>query len=494
MLTWSPALRSADAELLPDMDSMVGRSHDLQRNHAMIRAGVRTHNNNVVGAQLKLSWKPMWRLLGVDEKWVKEHGGAFIKDVENRFWAWANDPDYYCDAGRRMKFGMMQRLSGIQHQVSGATLATGEWLPNRGGRYSTAIQMVDPARLSNPNGLMDTNRLRKGVETDALGAPIGYHFREALQSDLRFAGACSYKWKRVSRETKWGRRKVIHIYDMERAGQSHGVAVLASIIRSAYKLDKFQDTALESAILNAMFAATIETDFNYAQAADLMGADDMSKVAGGVMDAINDFYSEQKGIQLGGVKIPHLYAGEKLNFSPSNHPGPNFEEFEKSFNRHLGIGIGLTLPQFTGDYSDVNYSSGRMGLQEAWKGFLVDRENIEGEFSTQVFLLWFEEAIDKGAVELPPGAPSFYDAKAAYGNCRWIGPARGAIDNLKEAKGDELEMDMGVLTMEEACARRGTDWEENLVQIAREKQRIEELGLARGDIRGYMASEAQPTD
>jgi len=51
-------------------------------------------------------------------------------------------------------------------------------------------------------------------------------------------------------------------------------------------------------------------------------------------------------------------------------------------------------------------------------------------------------------------------------------------------------MDMGTLTLEDACASRGKDWEENLEQIAREKLRMKELGINRNDVRGYMTPEA----
>ena len=67
--------------------------------------------------------------------------------------------------------------------VSGEVLATAEWLPDRGVRYVTAIRIIDPACLCNPNGLMDTKPLRVGVELDRYSAPRAYHIHEAMQSD-----------------------------------------------------------------------------------------------------------------------------------------------------------------------------------------------------------------------------------------------------------------------------------------------------------------------
>ena len=40
-----------------------------------------------------------------------------------------------------------------------------------------------------------------------------------------------------------------------------------------------------------------------------------------------------------------------------------------------------------------------------------------------------------------------------------------------------MEIGAGLKTLEDACAERGVDWEENLEQIARGKERMRELGV-----------------
>jgi len=488
MMGWNPPLRSADADLLPDVKTLMARSNDLQSNYPMASGGIQIHLDNIIGAGLRLSAKPDYRALGQDADWA----AAWSREVEAKFRTYAEDIGCYIDACRRLTWGSLLGLAYRQFLVAGDITATAEWLPNRGGRYATAIQMIDPARMCNPNGMMDTHRLRGGVEMDAIGAPIRHHIRSALQSDSRY-GSDTYSWKAVPRETKWGRRQFIHIFESERAGQTRGKSGLATIIANSFKLGRFQDISMEAATVNAMYAAVIETDYNYAQAAELLGKDDMLEVADGMVSGKADYHSAAT-VKMDGVKIPHLYPGESLNFTPSNNPGPNFAEFEKSFLRQLASGWNLTYEQLARDYSETNYSGARAGLMETWKFFSSRRELIGGRFASEIYTLWLEEAIDKGDVELPPGAPDFYDAKAAYTRCRWIGPGKGNIDPLKEAKGDELEMDMNTLTLEDACASRGRDWEENLEQIAREKQKMGSLGLTRDDVRGYMAPEQAQQD
>ena len=491
MASWSPALRSADAEILPDQKRTSARAHDLSRNYALIAGGIQIKKDNIIGAGLRLAAKPDWRALGQTQEWARE----WSRKIEARFRTFAYDPDCYIDAERRMKFSHMQLLAYSQYEISGEITAVARFDPNRGSMYGTNIKMVEPARLSNPGSLSDTALMRGGVELNADSSPLAYHIRSALESDMRFSGTDTYKWDRIARYATlpngkhWGRKQFIHIYDHDRASQTRSISKLSSIIAPAFKLDKFQDTSLEAAIVNSMYAATFETDFNYVAAADALGAEDVGTAADSVADTLASFSEHSKKVQLGGVNIPHLYPGEHLNFSPSNHPGPNFADFEASFIRHMAAGSNITYEQMSRDYTKTNYSGARAGLQEAWKYFMGRRELIGAEFSTDVYTLWLEEELDRDPSLIPVGAPDFYQAKGAWVKSRWIGPGRGQIDPLKENKADELEMDLNLLTMEEACAKRGLDWEEVLEQKAYENKRMKELGVTRADVRGYMAPE-----
>jgi len=483
LMSWAPALRSADADLLPDMKTLVARAQDLSGNYAIASGSTQMQLDYVIGSGLKLSSKPDWRVLGLDQEWAAE----WSREVESKFRAWAEDPDCYSDASRRLPFSARVGLAYRTYMIQGEILATAEWLTERGSPYSTAIQIIDPSRLSNPNGLFNSDRLRAGIEMDSMGASTAYHIRSALQSDNRF-GSDTYTWKRVPRETKWGRPQVIHIFDRERPGQTRGKSKMAPVLSWAKRIESFQDVSLEAAFINAMYAAVIETDFNYAAASDLMGADEAGTAAEKLISSKAEFHGGA-GVKMDGVKIPHLYPGEKLSFTSSNHPGPNFADFEKSALRHFAAGSNLSYEMVSRDYSETNYSGARAGMMHAWKFLMGRRDLIGAKYATFEFSLWLEEAIDKGDVKLPPGAPDFYEAKSAYTKSRWLGPGEGNIDPLKESKADDLEMDMGTLTLEDACAKRGLDWEENLEQLAREKKRMEDLGISRADIRGYMTPE-----
>ncbi|HSH29168.1 MAG TPA: phage portal protein [Thiohalobacter sp.] len=491
LLSWTPALRSADAELLPSHELLTARAHDTTRNFALVSGGIQAQLDNIIGSGLRLSAKPDWRALGLSPEWASE----WSRDTESKFRQWAEDMDAHCDAARRLPLPAMIGMATRSLLITGDITASAEWLPGRGSRYATAIQMIDPARLSNPGDAQDSDRLRGGIELDRYGAPVAYHIRQALRSDAIYMGANPYTWQRVARETAWGRQQFIHVFEPHRPGQTRGATGLAAVLAKSKVLERFQDVSLEAAVVNAMYAAVIESEFDHAQVAEALGSEtERSKVADSLLSAMADYHSADT-VRFDGAKIPHLYPGEKFRMVTSEHPGPNFAEFEKSVIRHLAAGMGVSYEQLARDYSDTNYSGARAGMLEAFKFFTTKRRLVGQQFCRQVYALWLEEAIDKGDVELPPGAPDFYQAKSAWCASQWIGPAKGHIDPLKESSADALEMDRGLKTLEDACAERGVDWEANLEQIAREKRRMRELGIEPSDLNVTIgATSDAPTD
>jgi capsid protein len=104
---------------------------------------------------------------------------------------------------------------------------------------------------------------------------------------------------------------------------------------------------------------------------------------------------------------------------------------------------------------------------------MARREWLSTYWCDPIFELWLEEAVQRGEID----APDFYENKAAYCRCQWVGPGRGWIDPLKEAAAAEKRMQTSQSTLERECAEQGLDWEEVLEQRARERNRALELGL-----------------
>ena len=218
---WSPPLRSADADILPEKNILDARSRSLALNDSYISSGADFIRDSIVGSQYRLSPQPETKVLwgNDDEKWESE----YQEEVSVKFSLWAESRRKWADASRRQTLTGLVRLSMSQYMLTGEVLATGEWFdPKRFNRpYGSCIQMVDPDRLSDPGINYDRNRrIRRGVERTSSGMPIAYWIRNGHPSDLRFADPDLQRamtWTRVPREKPWGRPMVLHAFDQDRA-------------------------------------------------------------------------------------------------------------------------------------------------------------------------------------------------------------------------------------------------------------------------------------
>ncbi|EFD0040565.1 phage portal protein, partial [Escherichia coli] len=159
-------------------------------------------------------------------------------------------------------------------------------------------------------------------------------------------------------------------------------------------------------------------------------------------------------------------------------PVSNFKEFEGTVLRNIAAALGLSTQQVTQDWSDVNYSSARAALLEAWKTLTRRRDEFAVGFAQPVLTAFLEELHEEEDLPLPAGAPDFLAARAAYTRAQWMGPGRGWVDPVAEKKGAILAMEAGMSTLEiEVAENVGEDFEDILDQRAREERAFKERGL-----------------
>lgn len=460
-----PGLRPSSAELHPERDALVARNRDLIRNNGFA-AGIEIELvESVIGTNWRLSVKPNWRVLGISYK----EATAWATYVEALWKTVADDPGCWLDASRKLRFAGLLRAQFATWFGTGEHLSQPDWIPENIGpgraQFATAIRLVDPDRLANPHDVMDTPYLRGGVQLGKRGEPLGYWIRNAHPGDYVMAFE-AMRWTYVPRETEWGRPMCLHGGEFKRADQHRAPPPLASVIEALRLQDVYERSEAKAALLNSIFSAVLEVPL----ASDPELAEQM---LGGTKtsDGVDLFLSS-------GTRVPQLPPGVALKFLNAARPvAPAFAQFEESVLRRIAAGAGLSYEQVAHDYSKTNYSSARAALGQAWK-FLTGRSKFMATtFADHVFALWLEEAIDRGVVELPSGAPDFYTARSAWTQCRWIGPGRGLIDATKERQAAQMGIDIGLSTLEDEAEIEGGDWNEKMEQRALELQRMQELGM-----------------
>ena len=488
---WSPSLRSPDQVINSSKPMADARGRDMVQNDGYMAGAATLHKDNIVGHQYRLNAKPNWRVLGLTAEWAEE----FQVIVESRFGTVAESENCYFDASGRNTFTGLIRMAVGGFVITGEVLGTAEWIRESRRPFKTAIQLISPDRLSNPNGASDDRVIRRGVKRNQYGKPVSYSIRNGHPTETYDLE--SYSWKEIAAEKPWGRKMVIHIIEQLLPDQSRGVADMVAALKQMRMTKKFQEVTLQNAVVNASFAAAIESELPSSEVFSTLGANNANGAIGGMQDYLTSYLGMlggyldgAKNISIDGAKIPHLFPGTKLNMQPVGTPGGVGSSFEESLLRHTAAALGLSYEQFSRDYTKTNYSSARASMNETWKFMQSRKKAVADRFANNIYALWLEEDIAAGNIPLPPGKDRswFYEplVKDALIQCSWIGASRGQVDESKETDAALARIAGGLSTYEKECARLGEDFRDIFEQRAREQKIIDNYGLV------FVSKNSQP--
>ncbi|MBN9304104.1 MULTISPECIES: phage portal protein [unclassified Devosia] len=473
MLGWMPSSLSADAEWLRDRPISVGRMRDVERNDGWASAGIDRQVDMLVGGSLRINPKPRAAALGIDTDAAHELG----RQIQSQWLAFADDPIFRSDAERELPFAGQAGLMAREFVGIGEGLAVLRWIERPGWTFRTAVQIVDPDRLSNPMGQPDTDRLRAGVEKDENNAPVAYHIRQGHPADVSSASTAAFRWDRIERWDRigdWERPKVLHLYEKRRPGQSRGVGRLVANLVKSRMLSRYSESELRTAAINGSIVGAIYTQLGAEYAADRLGGAQPGNDWNDFNSQRAKFYGERR--VLDDARFVTLFPSDRLELNTQPRQTAGYPAFQKAFLQAFAASLGLSYEQLSMDWSSTNYSSARAALNEVWRGVQRLRSILIYRFAVPLYAAWLEDALDAGVIDVPKGCADFYEAPAAWLNADWIGPARGFIDPVKEAQASTLRIRGRISTLEREAAEQGQDWEDIVAQQARENEAMRELG------------------
>lgn len=459
MVSWVPGLRSPDADLpLRERDTLIARSRDAQRNHLLARAAVGRLRTSVVGTGLVCYAQVDTETLGISLE-----QGQQLNTQLNRIWEmYALDPRE-CDSESGLNHYQLQALVLLCALVSGDVLVATPYIERPGTLFGTRLQLIEADLLSNPGDQPDTDRLVDGVEFDQYGSPTHYH----IASDYRRSrtSAAQRSWKRLPAfGTETGRRRTLHIMcDKERPGQKRGAPWLAPVLEPLQKLERYSSAELMAAVLSAFFTVFIEKTETFNESnlpMSMMDSDDPSAAA----------HSDDT-IKLGEGAIVDLGMGEKATVANPARPNAQFDPFFVSIVKQMGAALQIPMEELLLNY-DSSYSAARAAMLQAWRYYSERRWWLVSSFCQPGRELVIDEAVAKGMINLPGYSDPF--KRRAYLQALWVGPARGAINELAEAKAARERIEIGISNEAiEAAAMSGEPWHDiynqRLMEIKRRK-------------------------
>lgn len=461
MAGWIPGLGSARRDLHhSERRMLVARSRDAMRNHLIARAAITRLRTNVVGTGLVCRAQIDHVAVGIDEQQAEQLNAQL-----DRIWSLYADDPRECDAEATLNHYQLQALVLISAMVCGDVLIASPDDERPGCIFSTRLQLIESDRVCNPDGGMDRADMVEGVEFDRLGAPLAYHVCNGYPNE--YLAGQSLAWERLPAfGDVTGRRRVMHVMsDKERPGQKRGAPYLAPVLEPLQKLERYSSAELMAAVISAMFTVFIKknNDFNVSNLPmSAMG----NEGAGG--DTTDD-----GELALGEGAIVDLGMGEEPVVANPARPNAQFDPFFTAVVKEIGAALEQPMEELLLHYSS-SYSAARAAMLQAWRFYSVRRWWLACDFCQPSRELIIDEAVARGLIHLPGYADPA--KRKAYCQGIWIGPARGAIDELKEANaaGKRIEIGVSNETLETA-AMTGEPWQ----QVYR--QRVREVEQRRSD-------------
>lgn len=476
---WKAQLSSADREWLDERNTVVARCRDLARNDTAVASARRRRVSSAVGTGWLLSARVDGELLG----FTPEETEQLNRQIERQWRAYAYGHTFEMDGQRQSTFGGLLRTAANCWFIDGECFAALEWRPGEmASSWGTRLNIIDSDRVSNPNATQDTDRMRAGIEHHAVtGAPVAYYVRSRHPDEVGM-NPRPIEWRRIDRWTEWGRPQFLHVYDRERPGQSRGVSQLASALSDLKSLRRFTEATIENAILQALMLGAVESNGGPQAVSESLSAEE----AAGFETSREEVYGGRT-VDLGGVQLAVLPHGDKLNIHTQGREVASFEGFTRAMLRRVAAALGTTYEELAMDYSTTNYSSARAAMIHAYAETQALQTLLRDQLVQPLFVAWLEEAFETGRIELPAGAPDYWENLSAYTRARWISPGRGFIDATKEIDAAAKRIGLALSTAEDEAAEQGVDWREIAEQRAREIKRYAELGIV-GAIEGANAA------
>jgi len=422
---WQTTALSANAENKSAIAVLRYRARDLVRNNPYARRGVRVIGSNVVGKGIRAS------ISGASETQTRK-----ISEVWE-LWAGTTEIDF---DGKSNIYGL-QRLVMEMVVESGEALIRRRFLP--GDNFPMKIQILEPDFLNTnlSSQAENGNRIIQGIEIDSEDQIQAYHLFESHPGNLDSLVLSGIGMKSI----RVPATEIQHIYLVERAGQMRGVSWFAPVMIKLKDFDDYEDAQLVRQKIAACFSVFVS---------DIAGLEEPAS------EAQKDVLGQK--VEPGIIEI--LPPGKTVTFA--SPPGvENYGEYTTIVLRAIATGLGVSYEALTGDLSQVNFSSGRMGWLEFQRNIDVWRDALmNAQFNNRLFK-WFSETA-------PLVGLSMNKVKT-----EWVAPRREMIDPTKEVPSKILAIRAGLETLEDAIYANGKIPVQQFEQIKATNDLIDKLGL-----------------
>lgn len=317
-------------------------------------------------------------------------------------------------------------FASLQHQVMEAVVTDGEVLLKKvviDGTIKFQILEADYICTTKPTEpINEKHSFINGIVVDEYRRPKFYHLFEQHPVDSK---------KKTAKLVPAS--EIIHVFKKERQGL-RGITWFHSVIESINFLNELQYTNLLRQKLGASITAVVTSSAN------------------GLTPELLEKERQQMWEVSPGT-VHYINPDEEIEFPAIPNP-EGFSESTKLALREIASGLGITYEALSGDLSQVNFSSGRMGdLQfranvTQWQYTLIVPKLLNPVFEN--FKLYCQLKGVSSAKDL---------------SVQWIVPARQMLDPEGEVKATQAAIRAGLMSYTEALTELGYNPKDKIKEI-----------------------------
>lgn len=420
---WRAPMTDADTEIGQALPTLRARSRDLVRNNPLAANAVQVLVSSLVGAGIRP------RAASKD---------ARLNALVDMLWD---------DWSRRCDFHGMTDFYGLQSLAARQMIEGGEVLSmhvtNRDMEIPLQIKLheadhLDDAKLQTTNGQA---RIIQGIEYDSAGRRIAFwvlpeHPGSAVRTLLE-----------TTQSVRVPANRVAHMFERQRL-QHRGVPWAAPVMRSLRDMDDWHTAEMVRKKTEACLVGIV------------LGGDSDSSLAPKVERADGSTAEQfEPGM------IAYASGAQDIKFNqPANSGG--LYDWMRVQGHIVAAGFRVPYALMTGDLSQTNFSSSRVGLNEFRRMIDMMQWQIIIPMFCQPIWDWFIEA-----------ALLANRIKVGRVPVEWQPPAFESVNPLQDANADLVNVRAGFSTIPQMIARRGYDPDKILTEQAEFLKKSDKLGL-----------------
>jgi lambda family phage portal protein len=436
---------SADTEIFAAGRILRDRSRDLVRNNAHAAKAVDALTRNIIGDGITPRPK-------LDDKDANRR-------VTEAFKNWARRGG--CDADGLLNFAALQVLA-VREMIEGGEVLIRRSIQSSDKRQPIPLQLqlleadfLDPYR---DGPLAPGSIAIQGVEIATTGEQSGKRVRYWLYE--QHPGSLWFNSAKPMVSVPVDASEILHVYERQRT-QIRGVPWGTPSFEGLSNLGDYEHAEIVRKKTEACAVAFVTTEDNAQLAWNRVDPDDIDDAADvGVFDYRgNPIESFEPG------QVAYLQGGKEVKF---NTPGiiGGYAEYKTSQLRTIAAGFRVPYELLSGDLSQVNFSSGRLGLIEFRRFVSSVQQHILIPMLLDPVWDWFcEAAYLAGVIDTP------------YVPVEWAMPRFDYINPVDDVQADNLSVRSGLRSWEDVVASNGRDPDVVYEEIRRQQERARKDGV-----------------